>query len=46
MEIAEAICAGDALASQRLMGAHTDIKKDEFSHFIAAIEAARPREAT
>jgi len=46
MEIAKAICAGDALASQRLMGAHTDIKKGEFSHFIAAIEAAQPRKTT
>jgi DNA-binding GntR family transcriptional regulator len=39
LEIAEVICAADAVAAQQLMGTHTDIKKGEFADFIATIEA-------
>jgi DNA-binding GntR family transcriptional regulator len=37
-EIAEAICAGNAELAQKLTTAHTDIKKSDFSRFIALLE--------
>jgi DNA-binding GntR family transcriptional regulator len=39
LEIAEMICARDAVAARHLMATHTDIKKGEFADFIATIEA-------
>lgn len=44
-EIAEAIVSGDAERAQKLTIAHTDIKKSDFSRFLAMLEENYPSSA-
>src|SRR5262249_20078785 len=37
IEIADAICAGDAARAQTLMTQHTDIKRSDFAPFVAMV---------